>query len=298
MTSITYSGTFNGQAGSDDPTAILYSSSVVPSGSVISKVTYSIRMKSNKYSSSYDWNLVEFSVGTGGGSPSASDYAAMTSGEITFTGSMSFSASDVSKFSNTYITVYAYAYNNHPSDEAVTRLWEASITVEYINTAPTIGVINDLAINGTSSYTGTGPATLTWTAPAYNGSFHMGPYISLHVEDGGSWEDVPGPENVTSVSFALTDEIITHIAQNNKEATIWISVFGYDSDFNMITSESNKVFFIYSEPEPTPESSHYLIKCYIDGKWENCIVYYFDGNNWIECVPYYYNGTAWQTCSF
>jgi len=44
--------------------------------------------------------------------------------------------------------------------------------------------------------------------------------------------------------------------------------------------------------------SHYTIRCYLNGGWQDCIIQYHDGVNWIECVAKYHDGSQWQDCSF
>ena len=47
-----------------------------------------------------------------------------------------------------------------------------------------------------------------------------------------------------------------------------------------------------------PEVTHYTVKCYLNGTWQDCLIYYYDGSNWIECIAKYYDGTQWNECSF
>lgn len=46
------------------------------------------------------------------------------------------------------------------------------------------------------------------------------------------------------------------------------------------------------------QNAHYSIRCYFDGKWQDCLVYVHDGTSFVESVPYYYDGTSWTICSF
>lgn len=47
-----------------------------------------------------------------------------------------------------------------------------------------------------------------------------------------------------------------------------------------------------------PETTHYIVRCYINGAWQDCIVQYYDGSKWQECTVKYYDGSNWQDCSF
>lgn len=296
MPSVYYSGSFNGQRGSEGGTATLYASSYVPIGAVIDSVEYSIHMKSNRDSSDYYWNLNEFSVGGySGGSPTVSGYKKMNgSGERTFTGDMNFSQSDVNKFNSTSISVYGEARNTHPSSQAITYLWEASVTVTYKFQTPKVSPITDLKINGSSSYIGPGPVTLSWTPPSYSGYFSEGPYIDLNVDDGDSWGESgePSPGSITSSSYTFPESIINHVQNsNNQTATVYLTVYWYDASWNFSSYNSNKVTFNYKK------QTKYSVKSYINNEWKQCLVYYYDGSKWIACIPNYYNGEQWQICS-
>lgn len=63
---------------------------------------------------------------------------------------------------------------------------------------------------------------------------------------------------------------------------------------------SEDVLFTATESGSTqPDSSHhYTVRWYVNGSWQDCLIYYYDGSNWIECTPYFYNGSEWETCSF
>ena len=162
----------------------------------------------------------------------------------------------------------------------------------------TINPITDLKINGGDSYTGPGPVTLTWTPPEYSGTFLGGPYISLSVDDGDNWgpDGNPGPTDVSASSYVFPDSIIEHVKNTaNQTATIHVSVWGYVENYDLITSTSNDVIYIYSDQE---KSNYRTIKSYINGQWVNCVIQYYDGQKWISCTPKHYNGTSWQDCSF
>ena len=42
----------------------------------------------------------------------------------------------------------------------------------------------------------------------------------------------------------------------------------------------------------------YTIRCYIDGRWQDCIIRYYDGENWIDSIATYFDGAQWIECSF
>ena len=155
MPSVTYSGSFGGVPGSNGLTATL-TGSAIPSGAVITGVSYSLRISADRYSSSEYWNLTQISVGGDGGRPTATNDATMAGASHTFVGNMSFSASDIGKFSSDTITVYAEAYTTH---NATSYLWEVSITVSY-DTYTACGAPTACAVNKTLS---TGNVTLSWS---------------------------------------------------------------------------------------------------------------------------------------
>lgn len=163
-----------------------------------------------------------------------------------------------------------------------------------------INPITDLKINGSlEGYTGPGPVLLTWSPLQYSGQFaYQSLSMSLVVEDGESWGMESGPSNagnIDATSYTFKSSDINHVKAAGGIARIYLSYSGRDVNGEWITGQSNVVIYTYAENEP---SAHHLIRCYIDDKWQDCIIFYFNGQNWEECIPYYYDGSAWQTCSF
>lgn len=128
MPSVTYRGSFGGRLGSDGLTEKLTATQSVPSGAIITNVSYSLKISADNFSSSYDWIMNELAVGGQGGTPNANSTATMYDDEHTFSGNMGYYAADVRKFSGTSIDVYAEAYTTHPSRS---YLWDVEITVDY-----------------------------------------------------------------------------------------------------------------------------------------------------------------------
>lgn len=202
MPSVTYYGTFEGFSGSNGLTATL-TGSAIPSNAVITGVSYSLRISANKYSSSEWWNLTQIAVGGYGGSPYATDDATMYGTDHTFAGNMNFSASDIGRFSNDTITVYAEAYTTH---NTTSYLWEVSITVNY-ETYTACGAPTYCAVDKTLS---TGNATLSWGG-ATDGVGN--PITAYHIyysdsADGTSWNEwayYTGVGNVGSCAVSPPD---------------------------------------------------------------------------------------------
>lgn len=153
-----------------------------------------------------------------------------------------------------------------------------------------IGSIEDLRINGSLSYKGPGPVTLTWSPPGYGGTFMSGPYLSLTIDDNDTWgpDGNPGPTDLNTSSYTLPDSSVEHVKQAGGFATIHVSVWGYDENYDFISSESNEVTFTYAE---TTDSK---IKCYINGEWQSCNIKCYQNSNWINCEAKYYDGTTWH----
>lgn len=201
MASIFYSGSFEGAGGYDGATAHVDGPSL-PSGATITDVSFSLRVKASKYSSSYAWMLSEFAIGDEDGSPDAnSDSATMSSSEHTFTGDMDFTQADASKFSSGSFDVYAKAYTTYSS--ASTYLWEFTIEVEY-DMYSACGAPSNVSLSSGSS-TG-GNVTLSWGASS-NGNDNAVSYYQIarkESTDGKTWGSLStyksNAGNVTSYS--------------------------------------------------------------------------------------------------
>lgn len=233
---VTYAGNFGGVAGSNGLTATLSATSAitsVPSGAVITAITYSLRIKAGGYSSSESWILNRLAVGGSDGSPSAYANATMYDSEHTFSGSMDFYASDVSKFDSDTITVYAKAQTTHSS---TSYLWEVSITVEYTfpeNCEPPTKV----TINGKTGTVNApgGTVTLAWSgAKAGSGNKIRGYLIcSYDSTDGGkTWKNYQVVKEVkTSATSGSTSVSSPAVGARRKFTITTCSAYGsvYDS---------------------------------------------------------------------
>lgn len=158
MPSVTYSGTFGGRSGSDGLTTTLTRSAgdVIPSQATITGVKYSLKITAGGYSSSNNWNLSQLAVGGANGRPLAGSASAMQDNEHIFSGNMTYSQADVSKFSGDEITVYAQAYTTHSSSS---YLWDVSITVNY-ELYSACGAPTTCELSATLA---TGNVTLSWS---------------------------------------------------------------------------------------------------------------------------------------
>lgn len=192
MPSVTYSGSFGGVGGYGGITAQLTATSAiksVPSGAVITSISYSLKITADAYSSSREWTMQELAVGGTGGSPNAYASTGMTSREHVFGGEMVFSASDVSKFASDSIVVYADAYTTH---SASSYLWNVSITVNYTfpeqNVSPHTVTVN----GGTGTVYAPGEtAVLAWSgAEAGANNAISGYYVSVYdsADGGANWQ--------------------------------------------------------------------------------------------------------------
>lgn len=228
MPSVTYSGNFGGVGGYGGITTTLTASYGVPSGAVITGISYSLKITASAYSSSKDWIMQELSVGGGGGTPTAYESTGMTSREHVFGGKMSFSASDVSKFAGTSIQAYADAYTTHDTNSF---LWDVSITVDYAipeeNVAPSTVTINGSA--GTVE-TSASTAVLAWSgAKAGANNKISGYYVSVFdsTDNGASWklmdEDYTVTTSATSGSVTVN---LPAVGTRRKFKVSTLSVYG------------------------------------------------------------------------
>ena len=205
MASITYSGDFDGTTAGSNGKSILVTGSALPSNAVIDSITYSFSLTGNKYSKSYKWQLVWLAVGSSTGSPAASAQSAtMSSTKHTFTGSMSFSQSDVSKFTSGSFYLYAKLNNNGPS--GYTSYMRAfSITINY--SVPSLGTPGTPTI--TQNMDGT--YTASWSAAAASG----------------------GSGNVTYRLFSVSDGSFINSASTSRTYTGTIGEYNYKMEYKV-----------------------------------------------------------------
>ena len=159
MPSVVYSGTFGSVQAGGDGKSIAVSGTPIPAGATITGITYTLDISADAYSSSNEWNLLWFAIGSASGSPNApAQFATMYSNKHTFSGSMNYSASDVNKFTGGQFTLYAKANTDH---SASSYMGAFTITVNYVTyskcTAP-----SGLKLSSAASYGSN--ATLSWTA--------------------------------------------------------------------------------------------------------------------------------------
>ena len=189
MASITYSGDFGGTTAGSNGKSITVTGTALPTNAVITSINYSIRITGNKYSKSYKWQLLWFAVGSTSGSPSAAQQTAtMSSTEHTFSGSMSFSQSDVSKFTSGAFELYAKVNNNGPSGYT-SYMRGFSITINYTTPSLTTPGTPTITQNNDGTY------TAKWTAATGSGGSGNVTYRLYSVSDGSF---------ITSASTSLT----------------------------------------------------------------------------------------------
>ena len=232
MASITYSGDFGGTTAGSNGKDITVTGTPLPSNAVITSINYSIRLTGNKYSKSYKWQLVWFAVGSTSGSPSASAASAtMSSTEHTFTGSMSFSQSDVSKFTSGSFQLYAKVNNNGPS--GYTSYMRAfSITINY--STPSLGNPGTPTITQNTN----GTYTAKWTAATASGGSGNVTYRLYSVSDGAF---------ISSASTSLT--YTGTIGEYNYNCQY--RVYAYYGSLSSYSSTASKTFYPPSLSTPT-----------------------------------------------
>ena len=232
MASITYSGDFGGTTAGSNGKDITVTGTPLPSNAVIDSITYSFSLTGNKYSKSYKWQLVWLAVGSSTGSPAASAQSAtMSSTKHTFTGSMSFSQSDVSKFTSGSFQLYAKVNNNGPS--GYTSYMRAfSITINY--SVPSLGKPGTPTI--TQNMDGT--YTASWTAATASG----------------------GSGNVTYRLYSVSDGVFLSSASTSRTYTATIGEYNYNCQFRVYayysslssySSTASKTFYPPSLSTPT-----------------------------------------------
>lgn len=184
MASVQYTGSFGGASGSgglpSDSTS--YTGTPLPANAIIKSVQYTLAMTSDSYSSSYDWELGQFAVGGESGSPSTWGHSdTMYAKKYTFSGSLDFSASDVSKFTGTSITVYAEARNSHPDWRSY--MWDWSVTVNY-DIPSACGAPTSVSVSPSAADPGA-TVTLSWSGASAGTSNPIAGY-KVYRSPGGS----------------------------------------------------------------------------------------------------------------
>lgn len=202
MPSVTYAGNFNEQNGYPAATTNVKcdAESVIPAGSTITNVFYTLDISADRYSVDYSWILNALAVGGEGGSPYAYGSAAMYSNAHTFSGNMNFATLDVSKFYTNEIPVFAVAYTDHPT--AKSKLHGITITVDYVVYSP-CGAPGDVKL---SSPTSDGRSVLlTWEAGTAG---NENPVTGYQVQwrysaDGSAWGSWNDLSTTTATSLSV-----------------------------------------------------------------------------------------------
>ena len=248
MPSVQFTGSFNGVAGSDGLTTIA-TGNPVPYGAVITNVSYSLRITATGYSSSESWILDQIAIGGKGGTPSAYGSAAMHDNEHTFSGNMNWLASDVGKFRENAINVYAAAYTTHSSKSF---LWEFVITVDYAiptecikpSTVTINGSANTVATNATT-------ATLAWSGAEAGTASRIRAYLiySYDSTDGGNtWNERQVVNEVeTSATSGSIMVAIPDVGTRRKFSVVTCSSLG-----SIYDSQEAESPMVYRKERPSP----------------------------------------------
>lgn len=231
MASITYSGDFGGISAGSNGKSILVSGSALPSNATIDSISYTLNITANKYSSSQNWKLLWFAIGDSDGSPYASEKSAsMSSTSYTFSGSMKFSQSDVSKFTTGSFYLYAKANTTHTSATSYMRAF--TITINYSTAS--------LSTPGTPTITQNNDGTFTasWSAATGSGGSGDVTYRLYSVSDGAY-------VNSASTSRTYTGTI----AQYNYNCQY--RVYAYYGTLSTMSGTGSKTFYPPSLSTPT-----------------------------------------------
>lgn len=230
MASITYSGDFGGTSAGTNGKSISVSGTALPSNAVITSISYTFNITAGGYSRSKKWQLLWFAVGGTDGSPAASaTTSSMSSTKHTFSGSMSFSQSDVSKFTPGSFTLYAKANSTHSSSSYMRAF---TITINYF--LPT------LSSPGTPTITqnNDGTYTASWSAATGSGGSGNITYRLYSISDGAFISS-------TSTSTTYTGTI----AQYNYN--FQFKVYAYYGSLSTTSSTSSKTFYPPTLSTPT-----------------------------------------------
>ena len=133
-------------------------------------------------------------------------------------------------------------------------------------------------------------ATITWSAAEVTNLGDSTVYYQYFVGPSSTYSDSYHVGTTTGQTATITEQNILSKCGTNFEGTCYLFVRAYwDNGVSTggWTTPTGKTFTY------TP---HRTLKYYVNGGWQECIVYYFDGNGWRECYPYYYNN-GWVECS-
>lgn len=276
MASVTYSGSFNGATSGSSTT--LYGTAI-PSSVTVTSVSFSLRVKSSRYSSSYEWVFDSFSISGSGLSSPYIESDTMYSSEYTFTGNLGKCAASV--FSGSYISVTAQAHNTGPSNYT-TYLWDASVTVNY-NEAPTTSPVYPVltARQNGSKY------ELSWTTGSVvNSSGQLVACTNFTVWTGG-WHSLNEKYNTTN-TYLTIDVPPADVGQTVR---FYVEAYTLRDDIpGLEVLESNEVSIT------TAPLSNY-VSYGVNGSWKDCVAHYGAGDQWVECTPYYGSGGKWVECT-
>ena len=236
MPTLTYSGYFGTNAGgtsnaptSSDNLTTCYSDTWegLPSGAIVTKVSYSFTIDSDKANSGYEHRLYWISVGSyGSGGPSlyaSGSYsrdqrksATMNSASYTFTGDMKYYVSGSEEwFSDYYITVCGKG--NNSSSGIASTMGDISITVTYElpqwNYGPSFPS-NPITQNNDGTF------NITWNAASWQGPGGIWYYMTSSVATGASWIWNGGTTTATNVSIPAYGSKIT-ITITAEEQDTW-----------------------------------------------------------------------------
>lgn len=230
MASITYSGDFGGTSAGTNGKSISVSGTALPSNAVITSISYTLYVTAGGYSSSKKWQLLWFAVGSSTGSPAASaTTASMSSTKYTFSGSMSFSQSDVSKFTSGSFTLYAKANTTHSSTSYMRAF---TITINYTTPSLTTPGTPTITQNMDGTY------TAKWTAATGSGGSGSVTYRLYSVSDGAFISSAS-----TSLSYTGT------IGEYNYNCQY--RVYAYYGTLSAYSSIGSKTFYPPSLSTPT-----------------------------------------------
>lgn len=149
-----------------------------------------------------------------------------------------------------------------------------SNTVSYTYTSATLSAPMDQMANGASS-SAAQTCRLTWTASVCSDpsqSFDYKIYNGTTLLASG----------ITTTEYTFSKAVCSQWTQ-----PITLQVCGHLIAADMNSALSNSVTFTYRDS--------YTIGLYVNGSWQDYVIYYYD-NGWQECVPYIYSN-GWQECS-
>ena len=256
MPTLTYSGYFGTNAGgtSNAPTSsnnltTCYSDTWegLPSGAIVTKVSYSFTINSDKANSGYEHRLYWISVGSyGSGGPSlyaSGSYsrdqrksATMNSASYTFTGDMKYYVSGSEGwFSDYYITVCGKG--NNSSSGIASTMGDISITVTY-----ELPQWNYGPSNISVSQNNDGTFNISWSPASWQGSGSVYYYVYSDPSDEREW--------LVSTTSTGQNNVVIPVYGN---VTIYVYGRQYDTNTNNFSSTASKsiTFFAPSLNAPT-----------------------------------------------